>query len=971
MMSSPAEDKVTIIIKTLLRPRAIRRCVRSIRKLYPRIRIFVADDSGHKTYDGSNGHVDAYYLLPRDSGASCGRNYLVRQVTTEYVMVVDDDTIFDESTRIEYATEVLDSTPAIDMVAGFYRPARWWGCLEVDTGTGTLKRVFQKAKGVVAGFPIYDFVPQFYVARTQKIKEIGWDNELKTLDHLQFSWRARGRLNATVLPYFSSYNSSERNPEYDEFRWKRLRRYRRLQLRKLGEGIRRIEDVHGQGNSEQLLPLLDSRATNPPDGRRLQTSTLVIGLGTGRCGTLSLSLVLQEQFDQAGADITHERRPLLRWDASEAEVFGYLQRFQRHGKQFFGDVAFFYLPHVEAIMKWANQQQVRVRFVCLRRGREETVRSYINKIRPYNANHWMTHDGSRWTHDPTWDPIYPKFDTCKTMREAVGAYWDHYYEVAERLADEHPDCFGLFETGDLNCSIRLWALLQFVGASDSLRATVGARLNTVETGSWCRTLKLTHWTAVLSRFWAQVSHHKSFLTHLWVDRPPQSLPVWYVNLDRSEDRKRHIESQLIAAGVREYRRVAAVDGLRIEDPRGCSVDGVSFVNATDALASKAELGATLSHLKVAKMLVEDSTGVDVVCVVEDDMCFERFRDWPSQRLLRLADEAPDDWSILQLHCNNTDVLHLLALRRSTDPVLPRDSIDVVCKAWSAGAYLLSKSGAQALMRSYHDGSKFILTGGRVVADRLTYRIPGVYLVTDIMFTANGMGSLIAPHHNRVDEEACQLTRTLFAGPPAHREQRRELPAPAVFYLSSHLHTDGASSAHMDEYLRSLGVDALHRVRVRAILGSDITSRCGEVWGVPFENRCEDPGSRGDVASALSLLKCVFMVRAARLSEALVLGDGAMFIGGPHGWPQVLDLARRAAGQDDWDVLQLRCAAASSDAPPVSDAAARPLALLITERGARNLLHEYFCDGRFVLTGQRPDVWAMLRRACTLRSVDAP
>jgi hypothetical protein len=209
--------------------------------------------------------------------------------------------------------------------------------------------VFHKAAEVVDGFPIYDFVPQFYVGRADKVLSVGWDDDLKTLDHFQFAWRARGKLKATVLPYFSSFNTSERNPEYDRYRWKRVRRYQRMQLRKLGPGVRRIEDVWSQENLAELLPQLDQLASQPKEGLSPFPRTLVIGLGSGRSGSFTLSRLLQAQFKHPGSDVIHERKPLLRWKASKEEVWSHLDGPDEPGLSFFGGVALYYLPHVETI----------------------------------------------------------------------------------------------------------------------------------------------------------------------------------------------------------------------------------------------------------------------------------------------------------------------------------------------------------------------------------------------------------------------------------------------------------------------------------------------------------------------------------------------------------------------------------------------------------------------------------------------
>lgn len=41
-------------------------------------------------------------------------------------------------------------------------------------------------------------VPNVYVARTDKIRSIGWDSNIRMMDHQDFFWRASGNLVTTI-----------------------------------------------------------------------------------------------------------------------------------------------------------------------------------------------------------------------------------------------------------------------------------------------------------------------------------------------------------------------------------------------------------------------------------------------------------------------------------------------------------------------------------------------------------------------------------------------------------------------------------------------------------------------------------------------------------------------------------------------------------------------------------------------------
>lgn len=239
----------TIIIKSFLRPLSLTALIVSIRKMYPNIRIHVADDGDlSEMPDG----VDMFYRLPFDTGLSKGRNYLVDTVTTEYTVLLDDDTLFNDRSRLEYATRVLSEFKSLDIVAGHYLPHRFYGQHTIEDGV--LIRDMHLASDVVDGFPIFDFVPNFFVARTSSLRRVRWDEELKIMEHMDYFWRARGLLKCTCLPYFSAINTNSRDEgDYKKYR-DRVPHFQAMQTRKIG--VTNIISRKNQKNyqEEQLHP---------------------------------------------------------------------------------------------------------------------------------------------------------------------------------------------------------------------------------------------------------------------------------------------------------------------------------------------------------------------------------------------------------------------------------------------------------------------------------------------------------------------------------------------------------------------------------------------------------------------------------------------------------------------------------------------------------------------------------------------
>jgi len=222
-------NDLTILIKTIFRAEALDILLKSIRNYYPNVKIYIADDSGRDI--DVRRDVDEYFLLPFDSGISYGRNYLVDKVKTKYFMLLDDDTVFTKYTVIEYALAVLEKTK-LDLVAGRYYPERFYGLYRIEDNV--LNLYYQENKGYLDGFPLYDFVPNFFIAKTDKLKDIKWDDELKILEHIDFFWRAREKLKCTHLPFFMAMNSKTKGcEEYEQLRRGRRDYFLQLQSKKI------------------------------------------------------------------------------------------------------------------------------------------------------------------------------------------------------------------------------------------------------------------------------------------------------------------------------------------------------------------------------------------------------------------------------------------------------------------------------------------------------------------------------------------------------------------------------------------------------------------------------------------------------------------------------------------------------------------------------------------------------------------
>lgn len=187
---------VTAIIISFLRTGYTKKCVKSLREMYPDIKIRVGEN-GHYTEEMAEfckEHGAEYIDLPFDSGVCVARNILVKGVETEYVMVGDDDFYYknDENTKpmIKEMAEFLDIMGNFDLIGGrifeggtlrnyqgfFERGDGFlkYHKLNLDEGFDTAKLITCDLK-----YKKVDLTFNYFLARTEKVKQVLWDEKIK------------------------------------------------------------------------------------------------------------------------------------------------------------------------------------------------------------------------------------------------------------------------------------------------------------------------------------------------------------------------------------------------------------------------------------------------------------------------------------------------------------------------------------------------------------------------------------------------------------------------------------------------------------------------------------------------------------------------------------------------------------------------------------------------------------------------
>jgi hypothetical protein len=205
---------------------------------------------------------------------------------------------------------------------------------------------------------------------------------------------------------------------------------------------------------------------------------LIIGIGTGRCGTMALADMLNHQPMTV---CWHEAANPLPWSAPnvreiiENRVIRLRSVARNAGSHtHVGDVASYYLNYVESLIA----QEPDCSVIVLKRPVDETVDSFdawLDYAPPPGRDHWMM-CRDNVTADPKWDGSFPKF-SVSTRREGIRRYWQEYYAKTEQLQNHYPENVRVWTLDQMQDVAQVERLLTFAGIQKEDRWPYMRRMN--------------------------------------------------------------------------------------------------------------------------------------------------------------------------------------------------------------------------------------------------------------------------------------------------------------------------------------------------------------------------------------------------------------------------------------------------------------------------------------------------------------
>lgn len=220
----------------------------------------------------------------------------------------------------------------------------------------------------------------------------------------------------------------------------------------------------------------------------LRHKKIIIGLGTGRCGTRSLTKLLNEN----GIPATHEKWRLV-WKPDKERCLRVLKKMVDAGES---DVGFYWLNYVDIVLS----KYPSTKFVCFKREKEKVLESFsrtsiesdpilcsliwtrfnvegecyklCDHVTPEEIEQ-MDYSTREWVETYWNEPFYN--DTMKCVNHFEGydltnkksymnKYYDDYYIKSEKLEKEYPNNFRIMDMlNTLNTEEGKHKLFNFIG----------------------------------------------------------------------------------------------------------------------------------------------------------------------------------------------------------------------------------------------------------------------------------------------------------------------------------------------------------------------------------------------------------------------------------------------------------------------------------------------------------------------------
>ena len=194
-------ENVTFLFKSFQRQNLAKKLYKNIERYYPGIQVIIVDDSSTPlTLSGPGLTV---VQLPFNQGLGAGLNAGLALVNTPYVVRMDDDELLTPRSNFHKQLEFLLAHPEIDLVGilpktlpGSILPKKRSAnsYFKFNMSNAPKPLIIPHGTKIDKNHIVLGKVPNIFMARTEKYRSVGYDDNIKVIDHHEFFFRAAGNM---------------------------------------------------------------------------------------------------------------------------------------------------------------------------------------------------------------------------------------------------------------------------------------------------------------------------------------------------------------------------------------------------------------------------------------------------------------------------------------------------------------------------------------------------------------------------------------------------------------------------------------------------------------------------------------------------------------------------------------------------------------------------------------------------------
>lgn len=218
-------ENVTFIYKSFERQKMAKQLYHNIQRYYPGARVIISDDS--KIPLELEGEGLTVIHLPFNSGLSKGLNAALAQVETPFTMRMDDDELLSPFSGIHAHLKFLMEHPEADLVGVLPRNIPFGGKWREQKNAYFAQSMAHSPRPpriphmtwIDSSHVVLGKVPNIFLARTEKYRALGYDDNIRMIDHQEFFFRAVGNLVSVLsTDCYVLHRHNQFNTHYQKFR---------------------------------------------------------------------------------------------------------------------------------------------------------------------------------------------------------------------------------------------------------------------------------------------------------------------------------------------------------------------------------------------------------------------------------------------------------------------------------------------------------------------------------------------------------------------------------------------------------------------------------------------------------------------------------------------------------------------------------------------------------------------------------